>query len=59
MGDVLHVTVYILAGLAAVEAGALAVLWRRLVRSRAELDELRQRTDARNWLLAGDRKSVV
>lgn len=58
MGDVLHVTVYILAGLAAVEAGALAVLWRRLVRSRAELDELRQRTDARNWLLAGGREAV-
>lgn len=58
MGDALHVSVYILAGFAVAEAGGLVVLWRLLVRDRRELDELRQRNDARNWLLSGGREAV-
>jgi adenylate cyclase len=58
VGDALHVAVYVLAGVAIVEAGALAVLWRLLARSRQEAEELRQRADARNWLLSGGREAV-
>ena len=56
--DALHIAVYILAGVAAVEAGALVVLWRLLVRSRQQADELQQRADARNWLLSGGREAA-
>lgn len=58
MADALHVTVYLLAGIAAIEGVALIVLWRLLVRSQQELDELRQRTDTRNQLLSGGREAV-
>ena len=58
MGDALHIAVYSLAGLAAIEAGALVVLSRMLAGSRREIDELRRRTDARNWLLSGGREAV-
>jgi class 3 adenylate cyclase len=58
MGDALHVSVYILAGVAAIEAGGLVVLWQLLARTHRELDELRQRNDARNWLLSGGREAV-
>jgi class 3 adenylate cyclase len=58
VGDVLDITVYVLAGLATIEAVALAVLSRLLVRSRQEIDELRHRTDTRNWLLSGGREAV-
>lgn len=58
MADALHVTVYLLAGIAAIEGVALIVLWRLLVHSQVELDELRQRTDARNQLLSGGREAV-
>jgi len=58
MGDALHVSVYILAGVAALEAGGLVVLWQLLARTHRELDELRQRNDARNWLLSGGREAV-
>ncbi|OBI26103.1 cyclase [Mycobacterium sp. E1386] len=58
MGDALHITVYVLAGAAAIEAIALAVVSRLLVRSRQEIDELRHRTDARNWLLSGGREAL-
>lgn len=58
MGDVLHIAVYVLAGVAAVEAGALVVLWRLLARSRREAEELRHRVDTRNWLLSGGREAV-
>ena len=34
------------------------MLWRLLTRSRAEAGELRQRIDARNWLLSGGREAV-
>jgi class 3 adenylate cyclase len=58
VGDALHITVYVLAGVAVTEAGALVVLWRLLTRSRREVDELRHRTDTRNWLLSGGREAV-
>jgi class 3 adenylate cyclase len=58
VGDALHTGIYVLAGVAAVEAGALVVLWQLLARSRRELDELQHRTDARNWLLSGGREAV-
>ena len=58
MGDMLHIALYALAGIAAAEAGAIAVLSVLLVRSRRETGELRQRSDARNWLLSGGREAV-
>ena len=58
MDDALHIAVYILAGVAAIEAGALVVLSRLLARSHREIDELRHRTDTRNWLLSGGREAV-
>ncbi|EUA93277.1 hypothetical protein I551_0260 [Mycobacterium ulcerans str. Harvey] len=53
MTDALHIAVYVLAGVAALEAAALIALWRLLARARQENDELRQRADSRNWLLTG------
>jgi class 3 adenylate cyclase len=58
VGDMLHLAVYVLAGVAAIEAGAIAVLSALLVRSRREFDDLRQRTDARTQLLSGGREAV-
>src|ERR1700689_3076077 len=58
VGDVLHIAIYALAGVAAVEAGALVVMWRLLVRTREEAEELRQRADTRNWLISGGREAV-
>ncbi|OBJ13075.1 adenylate/guanylate cyclase domain-containing protein [Mycobacterium colombiense] len=58
MPDPLHLTVYILAGIAAIEGVALIVLWRFLVRSQQQLEELQQRTDTRNQLLSGGREAV-
>ncbi|BBX95406.1 adenylate/guanylate cyclase domain-containing protein [Mycobacterium lacus] len=57
-GDALHIAVHALAGIAAIEAGALVMLWRLLTRSRREVDELRRRADARNWLISGGREAV-
>ncbi|MDT5145747.1 MAG: hypothetical protein QOC58_392 [Mycobacterium sp.] len=54
----LHIAVYVVAGVAVIEAGAIALLSRLLVRSRREVDELRQRTDTRNRLLTGGREAV-
>lgn len=58
MVDALPIVVYVLAGIAVIEAGALVALWVLLKRSRAEAEELRQRADARNWLLSGGREAV-
>jgi len=58
VGDALHIAVYVLAGVAAVEAGALVVVWQLLARSRRELDELRHRADTRKRLLSGGREAV-
>ncbi|ORX21235.1 adenylate/guanylate cyclase domain-containing protein [Mycobacterium xenopi] len=58
MGGAPMIAVYILAGLAVVEAAALAAVSVLLVRSRQEADELRHRADARNWLLSGGREAV-
>jgi class 3 adenylate cyclase len=56
--DALHIAVYAVTGVAVIEAGAIAVLSRLLVRSRREVDDLRQRTDTRNRLLTGGREAV-
>ncbi len=53
-----HIAVFGVAGVAVIEAGAIAVLARLLARSRQEIDELRRRTDTRNWLLSGGREAV-
>jgi adenylate cyclase len=58
MDDALHIAVYVLAGVAAIEAGALVVLWILLVRSRRETDELRRRSEPRDWLLSSGREAV-
>lgn len=58
MGDALHVAVYVVAGIAVLEAVGLAVLGWLLARSRREMDELRQRADTRSWLLSGGREAV-
>ena len=49
---------YVLAGVAAVEAVALIVVSVLLNRSRRELEELRRRVDTRNMLLSGGREAV-
>ena len=54
----LPIALYVLAGVAVLEGGAVVVLWRLLARSRREVAELRQRADARNWLLSGGREAV-
>ncbi|MEE6175861.1 adenylate/guanylate cyclase domain-containing protein [Mycobacterium sp. 050134] len=56
--DVLHIAVYVAAGIAVLEAGAIVVLSRLLVSSRREIEELQHRTDTRNWLLSGGREAV-
>ncbi|MGB8391432.1 adenylate/guanylate cyclase domain-containing protein [Mycobacterium sp.] len=56
--DALHVAMYIVAAVAVLEAVGLAVLVRLLARSHREIEELRHRTDARNWLLSGGREAV-
>ncbi len=56
--DVLHVAIYVVAGIAVLEAVGLAVLGGLLARSRREIDELRQRTDTRGWLLSSGREAV-
>ncbi|MGO9224603.1 MAG: adenylate/guanylate cyclase domain-containing protein, partial [Mycobacterium sp.] len=58
VGQAWHIAVYGVAGVAAIEACAIAVLARLLARSRREIDELRHRTDTRNWLLSGGREAV-
>ncbi|WP_245831477.1 adenylate/guanylate cyclase domain-containing protein [Mycobacterium terramassiliense] len=56
--DVLHIALYVLTGIAAVEAGAIAILSVLLVRSRREIEELAHRTDPRTQLLTGGREAV-
>ena len=58
MSNALHIALYVLAGIAVIEGGAVAVLLTLLTRSRREAEELRQRADARNWLLSGGREAV-
>ncbi len=58
MADALHIAVYVLTGLAVIEAGALVALARLLFRSRREIDELRHRSDSRHWLLSSGREAV-
>ncbi|BBX72416.1 adenylate/guanylate cyclase domain-containing protein [Mycobacterium shinjukuense] len=58
MGAAAHIAVSLLAAIAVIEASGLVILWRQLTRSRREAEELRQRADARNWLLSGGREAV-
>ncbi|OMC54984.1 cyclase [Mycobacterium sp. IS-2888] len=58
VGDALHIAVYAFGGIAAAEAIALVVLWQLLARTRQEVDDLRQRIDARTQLLSGGREAV-
>jgi adenylate cyclase len=53
-----HVLVWVLAGVAALEAVGLVVLWRMLRRARQQNDDLRARVDARQQLFAGGREAV-
>jgi class 3 adenylate cyclase len=53
-----QIAAYALAGLVALEAVALIVLWVRLTRSQGELQELRRRVDTKNMLLSGGREAV-
>ena len=57
MHDHLMIAVYALAGLVAIEAGALAFLWVALTRSRREAAE-QQRVGPHSWLLSGRREAV-
>jgi adenylate cyclase len=58
MGAAPMIVVYIVAGIAVIEAAALAAVAVLLVRSRREADELRHRADTRKWLLSGGREAV-
>jgi adenylate cyclase len=58
MDDALHIAVYVLAGVAAVEAAAIVTVSVLLVRSRREAEELRRRTGSRTRLLSGGRDAV-
>jgi class 3 adenylate cyclase len=58
VGDALHITVYVVAGIALIEAGGLAVLWWLLARSRREVEELRHQNDPRTRLLSTGREAV-
>jgi class 3 adenylate cyclase len=58
MSDPLHTALYVVAGIAALEAGAVATLWVLLQRSRRELEELQQRNDPTRRLLSGGREAV-
>jgi adenylate cyclase len=53
-----QIAAYVLAGIAAVEAVALVVIWIIYQRQKRELDELRHRLDTRNTLLTGGREAV-
>jgi adenylate cyclase len=58
VSDTLHTALYVLAGIAVLEAGAVAALWVLLQRSRRELEELRQRNEPTRRLLSGGREAV-
>jgi adenylate cyclase len=53
-----QIAAYVLAGIAALEAAGLIVLWVFHTRQRRELDELRRRVDTRNMLVSGGREAV-
>jgi adenylate cyclase len=54
----MQIVVYVLAGVAAVEAVVIVVVAVQLNRARREADELRSRVDTRNMLLSGGREAV-
>jgi adenylate cyclase len=53
-----QIAVYVLAGVAAVQAVGLIALWVWLRRTRNELAEARRRVDTKNMLLSGGREAV-
>lgn len=53
-----QIVAYALGAVAAVEAVALAVLWRQNRRQQLELDDTRRRVDTKNMLLSGGREAV-
>src|SRR2546422_11709453 len=53
-----RIAAYVVAGIAAVEAVGLVVIWVIYTRQKRELDELRRRVDTRNMLLTGGREAV-
>src|SRR5260370_4583968 len=53
-----QIAAYVLAGIAAVEAVAVVVVWLRCGGQQRELDELRHRVDTRNMLFSGGREAV-
>lgn len=53
-----QIAAYVLAVIAAVEAVALVVFWRRSIERQREIDELRRRVDTRNMLVSGGREAV-
>jgi adenylate cyclase len=55
---VAQIAAYVLAGIAAIEAVALVVIWLRCRRQQRELEVLRRRIDTRNMLLSGGREAV-
>ncbi|BBX45997.1 hypothetical protein GCM10009641_62730 [Mycobacterium cookii] len=58
MHDHLLTAVYGLAGIALIEAVALAIGWVLLTRLRREADELRRTADNRSWLISSGREAV-
>jgi adenylate cyclase len=58
MHDHLLIAVYVLAGVAVIEAAALAVMWVLLTRTRREAEESRRQADNRGWLLSSGREAV-
>ncbi|MBV9319353.1 MAG: adenylate/guanylate cyclase domain-containing protein [Mycobacterium sp.] len=58
MGHAPMIAIYVLAGIAVIEAAALATVSVLLARSRREAEELRRRTDTRQRLLTGGREAV-
>jgi adenylate cyclase len=58
MHDHLLTAAYALAGVAVIEAAALAVMWVLLTRTRRQAEELRQDADNRRWLLSSGREAV-
>src|SRR4029077_18384768 len=53
-----QIAAYVFAAIAAVEAVALVVVWRRYTRQQRELAELHRRVDTRNMLFSGGREAV-
>jgi adenylate cyclase len=58
MHDHLLIAVYVLAGVAVIEAAAVGAMWVLVTRTRREADTLRRHADSRSWLLSSGREAV-